>query len=141
MQLIVTIHWFNWFDIIHSSVHFTITYIKGRSFYSYIFDQCNAGLLSSHDSLVNRCFFVCRSRNISLYRYLFLDDYAKSHKLLNKSFPIDNGVIDSIMYLLSDFNYEQRVMLQNILMPFWNYFLTIRNCYMMTYYVLHCVLF
>ncbi len=31
-----------------------------------------------------------------------------------KSFPIDNGVIDSIMYLLSDFNYEQRVMLQNI---------------------------
>ncbi len=48
----------------------------------------------------------------------FIDDYAKSHKLLNKSFPIDNGVIDSIMYLLSDFNYEQRVMLQNILMPF-----------------------
>ena len=33
-------------------------------------------------------------------------------------FLINDGVIDSITYLLSDFTYENRVMLQSLLFPF-----------------------
>ena len=91
---------------------------KGREFYSYILSQYKSGQFSSHVSLVNRCASVCQSRNILLFKYLFLDDYAKSCKYLHKSYPINDGITDSIVYLLSDFNYEHRVMLQSLLMPF-----------------------
>ena len=71
-----------------------------------------------HDNLVNRCMSICQSRDISLFKYLFLDDYVTSTKCIHKSFPINDGVIDCITYLLSDFTYENRVMLQSLLFPF-----------------------
>ena len=90
---------------------------NGRTFYSYLLSH-TSGQLSSHDNLVNRCMSICQSRNISLFKYLFLDDYVTSTKCIHKSFPINDGVIDCITYLLSDFTYENRVMLQSLLFPF-----------------------
>ena len=90
---------------------------NGRTFYSYLLSH-TSGQFSSHDNLVNRCMSICQSRDISLFKYLFLDDYVTSTKCIHKSFPINDGVIDCITYLLSDFTYENRVMLQSLLFPF-----------------------
>ena len=86
----------------------------GREFYSYLLSH-TSGQFSSHDNLVNRCMSICQSRGISLFKYLFLDDYVTSTKCIHISFPINDVVIDSITHLLSDFTNENRVMLQSLL--------------------------
>ena len=92
---------------------------KGRTFYSYILKQHRSVNFSSRNNLVNRCIAVCQSYSISLFKYMFLDEYAKSCKRLHfKSYPVDNGIVDSVTYLLSTFNYENRVLLQDLLIPF-----------------------
>ena len=60
---------------------------------------------------------ICQSRDISFFRYLFLADYVTSIKSIYKYFPINDGVIDSITYLVSDFTYQNRVILKSLLFP------------------------
>ena len=42
---------------------------------------------------------------------IFLDDYVTSTKCIQKSFSNNDGVIDYLTYLLSDFTYATRDMM------------------------------
>ena len=91
---------------------------KGRCFYSYMLLQYDRGHLSSHNNLVVRSKTICSTNDISLFKYILDDSYAKECKTRMKAFVTDNGLVDSVRYLFSEFTPHNRHMVQSLLMPF-----------------------
>ena len=67
---------------------------------------------------VTRCQTVCRNNSISLYKFVFNDEYYSMCRQAMKCNVVNDGLFDSIRYLLGDITYESRVMMQCLLMPF-----------------------
>ena len=80
--------------------------------------QHMCGQLNGHDNLINRVRAVCDKHGNSMMKYIFDDNYVKRCKLKIKTFATDDGVIDSAAFLLSNFNNNNRQMLQQLLLPF-----------------------
>ena len=76
------------------------------------------GQFNGLDNLINRVWAVCDKHGISMMKYIFDDNYVKRCKLKIKTFATDDGVIDSTAFLLSNFNNNNRQILQQLLLPF-----------------------
>ena len=109
----------------------------GRSLYS---NMLNRRHNASHKNLVQRCKQICDTRDISLVRYVFNDPYSTLCKR-DITFQDDDGLVDSVQYLLHDFNFDNRLLVQSLLTPFWRTLLsvcfTVLYCHMSMYCMLY----
>ena len=74
--------------------------------------------MCGHDNLINRVRAVCDKHGMFMMKYIFDDNYVKRCKLKIKTFATNDGVIDSAAFLLSNFNNNNRQMLQQLLLSF-----------------------
>lgn len=90
----------------------------GLCFYSFMISQLRKGKLSGHDTLVNRCDKICNSYGASFYRYILDDKYSHAFKHRLKVTVDNDGVSDSVAFLLKNFSQANREMLNMLLIPF-----------------------
>ena len=69
----------------------------------------------SHNNLVNMCRSICDTKNISLYKYMF--DYVYFNDNM-KGCISNDGFVDYITFLMSDFTYNNRFTVQSLSLPF-----------------------
>ena len=80
----------------------------------------NCDMLKSRKTVAGRAIQYCDQYNINLTKYILSDDYQTTiKKSLNTDIPAGvNGLVDSVQFLLSDFNATSRKMLHNLLKTF-----------------------
>ena len=80
----------------------------------------NCDRLKSRKTVAGRAIQYCDQYNINLTKYILSDDYqATIKKSLNTDISAGvNRLVDSVQFLLSDFNATSRKMLHNLLKTF-----------------------
>lgn len=88
---------------------------NAKNFYSYLLCQ---PLTSSSNTLVNRAMNFARESDIDFNLFLFNDSYFNAYKKRKNAYDSDNGLIDSIRTLLTDYSMNSRAILQLLVNPF-----------------------
>ena len=68
-------------------------------------------------NLFLRCNDICKSHGLSLSRYIFDEHYVKRCKTLLYSETCD-GVADTICTLLTNYNYNSKMVIKQLLTPY-----------------------
>ena len=71
----------------------------------------------NNGNLFLRCNNICKSHGLSLSRYLFNEHYVKRCKTL-LYFETCDGVADSISALLTNYNYNSKMLIKHLLSPY-----------------------
>ena len=69
-------------------------------------------------SLIDHVFQTCSSHNISFVKFLFKTSYSESCVRQLKKFPTNDGMTDSVHYLLYEDNFYRQSSLNMLLIPF-----------------------
>ena len=92
---------------------------KSTNFYSFLLSKTkNSKTLEK--TLVGRAYMAAQHHSVNLYQYIFNNSYRKQckHRFNIGVRPGQDGMVDSIRYLLSDYNNEKRLLLSYLLRPF-----------------------
>ena len=89
-----------------------------RKFYSFLLRRHSFGDMIGHNDLISRCKNICQNNGISMWKFVFDDKYTNICKNQLKYFSKCDGVVDSIHYLLQNYNGVNRQMVQMLLLPF-----------------------
>ena len=83
-------------------------------FYTHLYNENNQSRLKN--TLFLRVNNICIKQNINVIKYVFNDSYALGvrRKFKNVTKSGVNGFIDSIRYLLLNYNYENRSLIMKI---------------------------
>ena len=87
---------------------------KARSFYLNMMRKAHS---VNNGNLFRRCNNICKSHGLSLSRYIFDEHYVKRCKTLLYSETCD-GVADSISALLTNYNYNSKMLIKQLLSPY-----------------------
>lgn len=90
---------------------------RTQYFYNFLLSQHIKGTSSSHKSLVSRVLSTCKKYDISLVNMMCDDTYLRKRKIFNQ-YPQDDGVVDSLRFLVSNMTTESVVLMNSILSPF-----------------------
>ena len=92
---------------------------RSRKLYACLLKKHSIGEMVGHNDLITRSNNICQHYNISMWKFVFDDKYSnlckRKVKCLNN---INDGLSDSIQYLLNNYNDGNRKMLQMLLSPF-----------------------
>ena len=91
---------------------------RTQDFYNYVLYLHLKGIRFSKKCLVTRVLQTCANKNISLVKALCDKSYLHSNKHLFIQCTDNDGFIDSLRYLLQDFNDDSLHMMQLLLMSF-----------------------
>ena len=92
---------------------------KSTNFYSFLLSKTkNSKTLEK--TLVGRAYMAAQHHSVNLYQYIFNNSYRKQckHRFNIGVRPGQDGMVDSIRYLLSDYSNEKRLLLSYLLRPF-----------------------
>ena len=85
---------------------------RSRIFYACLLKKHSSGEIVGHNDLITRCNNICRHYNIYMWKFVFDDKYSnlckRKLKCLNN---MNDGLSDSIQYLLNNYNNGNRKML------------------------------
>ena len=92
---------------------------SAHDFYSFILNNAE-NTQHIKKTVVRRVLFFTQSENIELLKYCFMDSYRNQIKrtLLSKSYTKDNGLVDSVKYLLYKYNNQNKQLLNILLKVF-----------------------
>ena len=96
-----------------------LTESSAHDFYSFILNNAeNTQYIKK--TVVGRVLSFTQSENIELLKYCFMDPYRNQTKrtLLSKSYTKDNGLVDSVKYLLYKYNNQNKHLLNILLKAF-----------------------
>ena len=88
---------------------------KTRTFYLHMFKH---GTSHTDTNLLSRCLEICNAHRVSLTRYVFDENYASKFKKKHIYAVPQDGVVDSIISLLSNYNQHSKHLVKLLLSPF-----------------------